>query len=343
MRLTGLPLLAGTAAVVLWFVGDVGEASAVDLAGEPTQALPEWRVEVVGECRGVHPKELDASCRLLAVSRAGQEIYFSLEKKWLEGGQLYLEDLLEQVTLEDLVAIYAELVLARPSEGPPDQVKEDGPDLGGWRPDVPFPTVPLVPLPPGPQPSEHPSAPPLPQTSPQPSALPWPPPNKWSFPVSRPRHRPMTPTRMKENGVDEADLRPWPPMYPGTNPSLHNWAWPEAFRCDGRVWSGYRSDCPDFAEIGLRPRWERTMQAFWKERLFNGGKNPGCSEACAQVGHGGLVIGALAGLGCFVVTSNLACLATVSGSLTLASGGISGAVIDTWLSNRCQEAYCDAK
>lgn len=293
---------------------------------------------VRGACRGEHPKALDASCRLVAIPEEGQEdprtwIYFSLEKQWLEGGDLYLEDLLERITLEDLVAIYAALVA--PSA---DGFKDDGPDAAtpSWPPGffLPFPPGDALPRPP----SASPASPP-----PSPPPAPWPPRNKWEYPVARPRHRPMNPARMRENGVDEADLHPWPPPYPGTDPTRHGWAAPGAFRCDGQVWSGYRSDCPDFSEDGPRPRWERTMQVFWKEKLFNGGKNPGCSEACAQAGHGGLVIGFVAGLGCIIVTGNPACLQTLNGGLAFATGSLSGAVIETWLVNRCQEAYCDAK
>jgi hypothetical protein len=124
MRHPGLATLAFAAS--FWFVGDAREVSAVEQASERTQALPRWRVEVVGECHGVHPEELDASCHLVAVSPMGQEVYFSLEKQWLEGGQLYLEDLLEQITPKDLVAIYAEVVLTGLSRESPVGFKEDG-------------------------------------------------------------------------------------------------------------------------------------------------------------------------------------------------------------------------
>jgi hypothetical protein len=138
--------------------------------------------------------------------------------------------------------------------------------------------------------------------------------------------------------------------YPGWD-KPHPGEWWEKFRCGGKVYEGYRSDCPDFQPRSFDERWKTPFSDVGKQIVENIHDNverirtaPSCLSLCRGVAllPGLLSTACLAGRNVATRVPNVYALAfavlceVFKTRLAASAGYLTGALGLEW----CKESFC---
>lgn len=261
--------------------------------------LPKWKVYANGHdsydagSRGErgglryfgHPRDLDQHCLLVLIPEGGDRqperwTFLRYERYWLRGPAYFTEEL--KLSVLDVLGILLALGDAGPE--PPqlwsrkrlhevESLKyEDGPHGV------------LPPVPPDWGRDEHTWTGGPPSAVPRPHPPSRPPPN--SGPLTG-QMTPLPPSKSLEeiwNGLAPTDEPAG--RYPGWNRPHPGEKW-ERFRCGGKVYEGYRSDCPDFQRKPIGERWTKRFEDLARDLANNAGHtldliraDPDCVTLC---------------------------------------------------------------
>jgi hypothetical protein len=299
------PLPANESSPLLPPVPQVTTEELAELEQFVRAALPKWHVYAsgfdydLGTAPGPHggkpyyshPQEIDRHCQLALIPEGGNDlpetwIFLRYEHYWMKGASYLTDDL--KLSVFDVLGILLALEDAGPE--PPQLwsrerlrgVLDSLQDESG-----PYGVLPTVPPDWGVDNHTCTGGPPPIGTRPSP-------PNSHGPGNSAPPHRshewngPTLPPPPPWNGVLPKDK----PVgkYPGWD-KPHPGEWAEKFRCGGKVYEGYKSDCPDFQRKPIGERWTKPFDELSRDLASNAQHtlelirtSPNCTFMCKLIG-----------------------------------------------------------
>jgi hypothetical protein len=277
------------------------------------------------------------------------QIIFSLTRAWMKGDG-YIRELVTQYALTpvDLIGILSALekLEGPPSPPPPPKRGLDCYECGD-------PTPPWGPIS---DPNDHRGGP-IGSGKPKPPPTVNPPPHPHgSGGTGGPGSHPPDPSYIKRlqdmmNGIEKGDPRPTSsPFDADYRPGMHDYK--VDFKCEGRVYNGFKQACPDFQEkrdvtkvaskIGdFFKRNGEAYRAYVYHNVWSDGKNPQCMDTCNQISAVGCIgIGGALLVACVEATGGLCSAGAAGAAAGAALGSLDPALCMPEVTKRCRDDIC---